>query len=105
MKFLRFYARACCGLLGVSSSSVDDWLGRPVSAHELESAQLLMAIKHSHEASGRTYNFPRAVRDLIDARLFCSENHAARLMKAAGITARHKHRRVPGLLQLGLRPL
>ncbi len=54
-------------LLGVSSSGFYDWLGRPVSAHERENAQLLKAIKHSHEASDGTYGSPRVVRDLIDA--------------------------------------
>jgi len=38
------------------------------------------------------------VRDLIDAGFSCSENRVARLMKAAGIKARHKRRRVPGQL-------
>ena len=85
-----------CRLLGVSSSGFYDWLGRPVSAHERENAQLLNAIKHSHEASDGTYGSPRVVRDLIDAGFSCSENRVARLMKAAGIKARHKRRRAPG---------
>jgi len=56
-----------CRLLGVSSSGFYDWLGRPVSANERENAQLLNAIKHSHEGSDGTYGPPRVVRDLIDA--------------------------------------
>ena len=87
-----------CRLLGVSSSGFYDWLGRPGSAHEREKAQLLKAIKHSHEASDGTYGSPRVVRDLIDAGFSCSENRVARLMKAAGIKARHKRRRAPGQL-------
>jgi putative transposase len=69
-----------------------------VSKHERENAQLLGAIKHSHEASDGTYGSPRVVRDLIDAGFSCSENRVARLMKAAGIKARHKRRRAPGQL-------
>lgn len=69
-----------------------------MSKHERENAQLLGAIKHSHEASDGTYGSPRVVRDLIDAGFSCSENRVARLMKAAGIKARHKRRRAPGQL-------
>jgi hypothetical protein len=47
--------RTMCRLLGVSSSGFYDWLGRPFSAHELENAQLLRTIKHSHETSDGTY--------------------------------------------------
>ena len=90
--------RTMCRLLGVSSSGFYDWLGRPASAHERENAQLLNAIKRSHEASDGTYGSPRVVRDLIDAGFSCSENRVARLMKAAGITARHRRRRAPGQL-------
>ena len=42
--------RTMCRLLGVSSSGFYDWLVRPVSVHEHENAQLLEAIKHSHES-------------------------------------------------------
>lgn len=70
--------------------------GWPVSAHECENAQLVKAIKHSHDASDGTYGSPRVVRDLMDAGFSCSENRVARLMKAAGIKARHKRRRAPG---------
>jgi len=90
--------RTMSRLLGVSSSGFYDWLGRPVSAHERENVQLLKAIKHSHESSDGTYGSPRVVRDLVDAGFPCSENRVARLMKAAGIKARHKRRRAPGQL-------
>jgi putative transposase len=90
--------RTMCRLLGVSSSGFYDWLGRPASAHERENAELLKAIKDSHEASDGTYGSPRVVRDLIDAGFTCSENRVARLMSAAGIKARHKRRRAPGQL-------
>ena len=87
-----------CRLLRVSSSGFYGWFGRPVSTHERENAQLLKAIRHSHETSDRTYGSPRVVRALIDAGFACSENRVARLMKAAGIKARHKRRRAPGQL-------
>ncbi len=84
-----------CRPLGVSTSGFYDWLDRPVSQHQRENAQLLQAIKHSHEASDGTYGSPRVVRDLIDASFACSENRVARVMKAACIKARHKRRRAP----------
>lgn len=85
-----------CKVLGVSSSGFYDWFERPPSQRERHNAKLLQAIKDSHEASDRTYGSPRVVLDLLDAGLACSENRVARLMKAAGIKARHKRRRAPG---------
>lgn len=70
-----------------------------MSPHGRENVQLLQAIKRSHEASDGTYGSPRVVRDLVDAGFACSENRVARLMKAAGIKARHKRRRAPGQLE------
>lgn len=85
-----------CKVMGVSSSGFYDWFERPPSQRERHNAKLLQAIKDSHEASDRTYGSPRVVLDLLDAGLACSENRVARLMKAAGIKARHKRRRAPG---------
>jgi len=84
-----------CKVLGVSSSGFYDWFERPASQRERQNVKLLEAIKNSHAASDGTYGSPRVVRDLIDAGLPCSENRVARLMKAAGIKARHKRRRAP----------
>lgn len=88
-----------CRVLGVSSSGFYDWFERPASQHERENSLLLQAIKCRHEASDGTYGSPRVVRDLVEAGLACSENRVARLMKTAGIKARHKRRRHPGQLQ------
>jgi putative transposase len=87
-----------CRLLNVSSSGFYDWLGWPVNAHERENAQLLKAIKHSHEASDGTYGSPRVVRALIDAGFACSGNRVARRTKAVVLKARHKRRRATGQL-------
>jgi putative transposase len=59
-----------------------------MSQHERENAQLLQAIRHSHEFSDGTCGSPRVVRDLMDAGFACSENRVAQLMKGAGIRAR-----------------
>lgn len=88
-----------CRVMGVSASGFYDWLERPSSPRDRENLQLLQAIKLSHEASDGTYGSPRVVRDLADAGFACGENRVARLMKVAGIKARHKRRRNPGQLQ------
>ena len=70
-----------------------------MSQHGRENAQLLQAIKHSHETNDGTYGPPHVVHDLMDAGFACSENRVARLIKVAGIKARHKRRRTPGQLE------
>ena len=88
--------RSMCRVLGVSHSGFYDWSKRPPSAREQENERLLKSIRLSHQASDNTYGSPRVFRDLKDAGLVCSENRVARLMKAAGLRARHKRRRMPG---------
>jgi putative transposase len=87
--------RAMCRVPGVSCSGFEDWLGRPLSRREQHNAQLTQAIRHRHQASDGTFGAPRVVRDVAAAGLACSENRVARLIKAAGIKARHKRRRTP----------
>jgi putative transposase len=91
-----------CRLLDVSTNGFYDWLDRPMRQRERENTQLLQGIKQSHGASDGTYGSPRVVRDLIDAGFACSENRVARLMKVAGIKARHKRRRPPGQLEVAV---
>ena len=86
-------------LLGMSTSCFYDWLNRPMSQHERKNAQLLKAIKHSHETNDGTYGSLRVARDFMDAGFACSENRVASLMKIAGTKARHKRRRTPGQLR------
>jgi putative transposase len=85
-----------CRVLGVSPSGFYDWLDRPPSLREQENDKLLKSIRLSHQASDNTYGSPRVYKDLQEAGVACSENRVAWLMKAAGLKARHKRRRMPG---------
>jgi putative transposase len=85
-----------CRVLGVSHSGFYDWFERPPSARDQENERLLKSIRLSHQASDGTYGSPRVFRDLLDAGHACSENRVARLMKAAGLKARHRRRQKPG---------
>lgn len=82
-----------CRLLSVFRSDFYYELDKPAGAHECENAQLLKAVKHSHEANVGTYGSPRVVRDLIDMALQQESRSTAE--KAAGIACRHEHRSAP----------
>jgi len=87
--------RVMCRVLLVSHSGFYDWLKRPQSVRSRENGHLLGKIRESFALSDRTYGSPRIVRDLKDWGEVCSVNRVARLMKEAGIKARHKRRRMP----------
>jgi len=80
--------RNMCRLLGVSTIGFYDWLDRPASQHERENAQLLQAIKQSHEACDGTYGSPRVVRDRIDAGPRCTANAGRRYSSTAQAPSR-----------------
>lgn len=90
--------RTMCRVIGVSASGFYDWLKRPESARAQANARLLSRIREVFSSSDRTYGSPRVVLDLRDAGEACSENRVARLMRHAGLKARHKRRRQPGQL-------
>jgi putative transposase len=85
-----------CRVLGVSASGFYDWFERPQSKREQANAQLIVRIRASFAASDGTYGSPRILHDLQAAGETCSANRVARLMRSAGIKARHKRRRLPG---------
>lgn len=85
-----------CRVLGVSASGFYDWFERPQSKREQANGQLLVRIRASFAASDGTYGSPRILYDLQAAGETCSVNRVARLMRSAGIKARHKRCRVPG---------
>jgi putative transposase len=87
-----------CRVLNVSTSGFYDWFERPPSRQQQANSILLGHIRDSFAASDRTYGSPRIVRDLQTAGMACSVNRVARLMRSAGIKARHKRRRAPGQL-------
>jgi putative transposase len=78
-----------CRVLGVSASGFYDWFERPQSKREQANAQLIVRIRVSFAASDGTYGSPRILHDLQAAGETCSVNRVARLMRSAGIKARH----------------
>jgi putative transposase len=91
-----------CEALGVSRGGFYEWMRRPESRRSREDRRLTVHIRTSFEESDRTYGSPRILRDLRDAGLRCGRKRVARLMRAEGLFARPKRRRLP--IDLGVRP-
>lgn len=87
--------RQMCQALEVSRAGFYEWLGRPQSQRARENQVLLVSIRTSFEQSDRTYGSPRVWRDVAAWGHRCGENRIARLMRAAGLQARPKRRRLP----------
>ena len=87
--------RVLCAVLEVSKSGFYEWLARPASQRARANDKLTGLIRQSFEASDRTYGSRRVWRDVLDWGASCGINRVARLMKAAGLAARHKRRRSP----------
>jgi putative transposase len=94
--------RQMCQSLGVSRGGFYEWLTRPESCRSRENRQLLVQIRASFEQSDRTYGSPRVWRDLRAWGFSCSKRRVERLMRAAGLKARSKRRRLP--IDEGVRP-
>jgi putative transposase len=94
--------RQMCQSLGVSRGGFYEWLTRPESCRSRENRQLLVQIRASFEQSDRTYGSPRVWRDLRAWGFSCSKRRVERLMRAAGLKARSKRRRLP--IDEGARP-
>lgn len=94
--------RRMCQSLGVSRGGFYEWLSRPESCRSRENRQLLVQIRTSFEQSDRTYGSPRVWRDLRAWGISCSKRRVERLMRAAGLKARGKRRRLPS--DEGVRP-
>ena len=84
-----------CDALEVSRGGFYDWLKRPECQRSVENRQLLGQVRASHELSDRTYGSPRVWRDLRAWGFHCGVHRVARLMRRAGLKARHKRRRLP----------
>jgi len=94
--------RHMCYALGVSRGGFYEWLSRPESCRSRENRQLLAQIRASFEQSDRTYGSPRVWRDLRAWGFSCGKHRVERLMRAAGLKARSKRRRLPS--DEGVRP-
>lgn len=94
--------RRMCQALGVSRGGFYEWLRRPESVRAQRNRELTRQIRISFEQSDRTYGSPRVWRDLRAWGYPCGEHRVARLMRAAGLQARGKRRRLP--FDVGPRP-
>ena len=81
-----------CRVLGVAPSGYYKWLQKPVSNRAQEDARLLRLIRASFVASHGIYGAPRVFLDLREAGETCSKHRVARLMREAGLRARHGYR-------------
>lgn len=94
--------RQMCEMLGVSRAGFYEWLDRPRSARSQRNDQLTAQVHKSFELSDRTYGSPRVHRDLLAWGYACNLKRVARLMRVAGLKARHRRRRLP--CDTGVRP-
>jgi putative transposase len=88
-----FDVRTMCRVLGVSRSSLYEWIHHPVSNRAREDERLLRLIRASYRASHGVYGAPRIFLDLREAGETCSKHRVARLMRINKIRALHGYRR------------
>jgi len=84
-----------CEVLDASPSGFYGWLKRPSSARARYDAELLKQIHLSFRESDRTYGVRRVWPDLTAWGYACGRERVGRLMRAAGLVARHKRLRAP----------
>lgn len=90
----QFQSAVMCQALRVSRSGYYAWQNREESSRSRENKRLLVEIKAVHKKSRGTYGSPRVYRQLRKAGETCSRGRVARLMRAAGIAAKHKRKYV-----------
>ncbi len=78
-----------CRVLAVAPAGYYAWRTRTTPcARHLADERLLLNIRLSHQASGRTYGAPRVRRDLRDDGVHVGQKRVARLMRQDGLVAR-----------------
>ncbi len=83
---------ALCRMLGVSPSGYADWLASGGPSHWLSDAQLLALVRSTFAEFDGAYGVPRIYRELKAKHHLVSKERIRRLMKQAGLNARHKRR-------------
>ena len=81
-----------CRALTVSKSGYYDWSARPESRRSLRDRELLVHIRHVHEASRKAYGAKKTWLELKAQGVACGKHRVARLRQRAGIEARRKRR-------------
>ena len=87
--------RLQCELLAVSPSGYYRWAQAKPTRRQRDDAALAVRLVAAHQRSRKNYGAPRLVEDLRTEGTPISKRRCARLMKAAGIRGRKKHRRRP----------
>ncbi len=88
----QFDVETMCRVLEVSRSGYYAWRRRPLSRRAREDRQLLPKIRAIHERWRQSYGSPRIYRELKDNGVACGKHRVARLMREAGLRAKHKRR-------------
>ena len=81
-----------CALLEVSRSAFYEWSHHVPSARQVADDELAERIEVIHEASRRTYGWPRVHRALHDDGVRVSRKRVARIMRQRGLIGRCKRR-------------
>lgn len=81
-----------CRLLDVSTSGYADWLASGGPSQWLSDAQLLTLVRSTFAEFDGAYGAPRIYRELRAKKHPVSKERIRRLMKQAGLKARHKRR-------------
>ena len=87
-----FDVETMCRVLEVSRSGYYAWRRRPLSPRAREDRRLLPKIRVIHAQTRQAYGSPRIYRELHAQGVACGRHRVARLMRDAGIRAKHKRR-------------
>lgn len=88
----KYEVRLMCDILGVSRSGYYSWRSRPLSARAKSDQALLVHIREIFQQSRRTYGYPRVHEELLARGISCGRDRVARLMREAGLQAKHKRK-------------
>ncbi len=84
---------AACRVLGVSTSSYYEWLGKPESPRNARNSELVKLIAAIHEESRGTYGWPRVHAELVlGLGETVNRKRVARLMREAGLQGIHRRK-------------
>jgi putative transposase len=82
-----FRVNKMCRVLEVSPSGLYAWACRTESDRARANRELVSKIRIAFDKSRKTYGSPRMTTELVEAKVRCSENRVARLMRVNGIRA------------------
>lgn len=86
-----------CRALGIGRSTFYAWRTRMPSQRSIDDAMLLREIRLIHQESDRTYGSPRMRLELRDRGHVIGHGRVERLMRAAGLVAKHERKWKPSL--------